>query len=105
MHYEKGNERIPVAPVRPTNAPDYRHHTDIRKTRLILLILLGIHLVRLNLSKSISNFLGYVFEVFAIYYFIQNCVDLANYNRHRSIKPDEKYSGSYAGALVACKTI
>ena len=48
MQYDKVNERVPVAPAqmaRPTTKQDYRQNSDVRRTRLIVLILLAIQLV------------------------------------------------------------
>jgi hypothetical protein len=48
MHYEKANEKVPVAPIetsRLATNKDYRQNSDIRRTRTIVLVLLGIHLV------------------------------------------------------------
>lgn len=50
MQYTKADERAPVTPIRSATGPDYRHNSDIRRTRTILLILLIIQTVRTHRS-------------------------------------------------------
>jgi hypothetical protein len=48
MQYEKANEKISVTAMEtssPSTIADYRKNSDIRKTRTIVLVLLGIQLV------------------------------------------------------------
>jgi hypothetical protein len=53
MHYEKANEKVPVAPIetsRLATNKDYRQNSDIRRTRTIVLVLLGIQFVKKKIS-------------------------------------------------------
>ena len=54
MHYDKANERAPVSPIRPVGGTDYRQNSDIRRTRVILLILLVIQTVRADFSSNLE---------------------------------------------------
>ena len=54
MHSDKTNERAPVASSQPVAGTDYRQNSDIRRTRVILLILLVIELVSTDFSSSLE---------------------------------------------------
>jgi hypothetical protein len=54
MQYEKMSEKVPVAPMQtshPAANQDFRQNSDIRRTRVIVLVLLGIQLVEKFVQK------------------------------------------------------
>lgn len=72
---------------KPKAILDHRQNQTIQTTRMILLAVLEIQLVRNSMCNSLLNSL--YFQIFSIYALIKQSISLNNYNR-RTVDSDTK---------------